>query len=152
MMFSIITPTLQRESLIRCCQSVDLQTFKDYEHIVWIDSDEINCELFKSIQDDKRFIYSSKRKHGHYGNHARNCAWKAAKGNYVIWLDDDNWCDDVVIIPEMLALGIDVVSAPYTNKRQPQRWVHQHLPAQGINRHLAAGPPPRDELLEVAGR
>ena len=91
MIFSIVTPTLQRQSLIRCCQSVDLQTFRDYEHIVWIDSEEINCELFKSIQDDKRFIYSSKRKHGNFGNHARNCAWRAAKGEYVIWLDDDNF-------------------------------------------------------------
>lgn len=70
---------------------------------------------------------------------------------HVLWLDDDQWAEDVAIVPELLALGVDVVGAPYTNKRQPLRWVHQDLPAQGINRYFAAGPPPREGLVEVAG-
>ena len=61
---------------------------------------------------------------------------------HVLWLDDDNWCDDVAIVPEMMALGVDVVSAPYTNKRQPLRWIHQHLTPQA---------PIEGDLLEVAG-
>jgi hypothetical protein len=61
---------------------------------------------------------------------------------HILWVDDDNWCDDPAIVPEMLALGVDVVSAPYTNKRQPLRWVHQQLsPAAS----------PVGDLLEVAG-
>ena len=61
---------------------------------------------------------------------------------HVLWVDDDNWCDDVTIVPEMLELGVDVVSAPYTNKRTPLRWIHQHLtpPAPTVG-----------DLLEVAG-
>ena len=61
---------------------------------------------------------------------------------HVLWLDDDQWAEDVAIVPELLALGVDVVGAPYTNKRQPLRWVHQVLspPAE-----------PGGKLLEVAG-
>jgi hypothetical protein len=49
------------------------------------------------------------------------------EASHVLWLDDDNWCDDIEIIPEMVALGLDVVGAPYTNKRHPMRWVHLQL-------------------------
>jgi hypothetical protein len=61
---------------------------------------------------------------------------------HVLWVDDDQWCDDVAIVSEMLALGLDVVGAPYTNKRMPTRWVHQRL---------FSNPPPQGDLLEVAG-
>jgi hypothetical protein len=44
---------------------------------------------------------------------------------HVLWWDDDNWPEDARVVPEMMALGLDVVAAPYTNKRQPMRWVHQ---------------------------
>ena len=61
---------------------------------------------------------------------------------HVLWVDDDNWCDDVAVIPEMLALGVDVVSAPYTNKRTPLRWIHQHLTPPALM---------QGDLLEVSG-
>jgi hypothetical protein len=61
---------------------------------------------------------------------------------HVLWLDDDNWCDDIEIIPEMVALGVDVVTAPYTNKRLPQRWLHEHLTPPAML---------KGSLLEVAG-
>jgi hypothetical protein len=61
---------------------------------------------------------------------------------HVLWLDDDQWTDDLAIIPEMIALGVDVVSAPYTSKRQPLRWTH---------RHLSPIPLPVGDMQEVAG-
>jgi hypothetical protein len=61
---------------------------------------------------------------------------------HVLWLDDDQWCEDVEIIPEMMNLGVDVVSAPYTNKKQPLHWVHRDLTPQ---------PAMQGDLLEVAG-
>lgn len=61
---------------------------------------------------------------------------------HVLWLDDDQWVDDVGVVAELLALGVDVVGAPYTNKRQPLRWVHQHLQPPAA---------PVGDLLEVAG-
>ena len=61
---------------------------------------------------------------------------------HVLWLDDDQWVEDVAVVAEMLALGVDVVGAPYTGKRQPLSWVHRHMPGPPV----AMGP-----LLEVAG-
>lgn len=61
---------------------------------------------------------------------------------HVLWVDDDNWPDDPRIVPEMLELGVDVVGAPYTNKRPPLHWVHRPLMPPAT---------PIDKLLEVAG-
>lgn len=44
---------------------------------------------------------------------------------HVLWWDDDQWPEDVSIVRDMIALGLPVVGAPYTNKRHPVRWVHQ---------------------------
>jgi hypothetical protein len=44
---------------------------------------------------------------------------------HVLWWDDDQWPEDVRIVPEMMALDLPIVAAPYTNKRQPMRWIHQ---------------------------
>jgi hypothetical protein len=69
---------------------------------------------------------------------------------HVLWLDDDQWVEDVAIIPEMIATGADVIGAPYTNKRHPLRWVHQQL----VPRLGGAGDAIVEQgraLLEVAG-
>lgn len=44
---------------------------------------------------------------------------------HVLWWDDDQWPEDVTVVPEMMALGLDVVGGAYTNKRAPVRFVHQ---------------------------
>ena len=46
----------------------------------------------------------------------------------LLFWDDDQWPQDVGIVGEMMALGLDVVSAPYTNKKDPVRWNHILLP------------------------
>lgn len=65
--FSIITPTIQRESLITCYESVDRQTFKDWRHITQYDIPPT----------------------GDFGNHARHVAWERATGDWILYLDDD---------------------------------------------------------------
>ena len=59
---------------------------------------------------------------------------------YVLWWDSDTWPENRAIVREMMALGVDVVSAPHTNKRPPLRWLHQHLKPR---------PDPVGELQEV---
>lgn len=44
---------------------------------------------------------------------------------HVLFVDDDNWPEDVRIVPEMLALDRPILAAPYTNKKEPMRWVHR---------------------------
>lgn len=48
----------------------------------------------------------------------------APTATHVLHWDDDCWPENVGIVPEMMALGVDVVGACYTNKAQPLHWVH----------------------------
>jgi len=91
--FTIITPTIQRESLIECCKSVDCQYYTHWEHIVMVDRDPLNEELFKQIRTGpftQRRVYKCAREHRNTGNTCRHNAYKYAFGRYVIYLDDDN--------------------------------------------------------------
>ncbi len=44
---------------------------------------------------------------------------------HVLWVDDDQWPEDVTIVPEMVTWCRGVLGAPYTNKKEPLRWVHR---------------------------
>lgn len=90
---SIITPSLQRESLIRCCKSVDSQTYTNWRHIVALDCapEDVNHELVEKIQHPNRTVFCCGRKFGNFGNHARWTAWDMATAGYQIFADDDNF-------------------------------------------------------------
>lgn len=94
MKISIITPTVQRESLIRCCDSVDSQTFENWEHIVAIDSEIINADLRRNILHPRRKMMHMGKCWRNGGNTPRNRAWEWAQGDFVFHLDDDNHLAD----------------------------------------------------------
>jgi glycosyltransferase involved in cell wall biosynthesis len=92
MKFSIITPTLNRESLARCCKSVDNQTLTDqWEHIIQVDSTDLDTDLMKRIEHPQRHIYCCGVHHNDYGNTCRRLAWEQAAGEWLLMLDDDNF-------------------------------------------------------------
>ena len=90
--FSIITPTLQRESLGACCASVDAQSFSYWEHIIVADSSQENFVLgdWHQLRDQRRLLMRSPRVTRQWGNFQRHLAWEWATGEYLIYLDDDN--------------------------------------------------------------
>jgi hypothetical protein len=92
--FTIITPTLQRESLVRCCDSVDGQNFASWQHIVMVDDANKNRDLCMRIKRndemERRWVHKCGRRHGHFGNRCRHDAWLGAMGEYLVMLDDDN--------------------------------------------------------------
>jgi hypothetical protein len=47
---------------------------------------------------------------------------------HVLHWDDDMWPEDLGLIEKMIACDEDFVAAPYTNKREPVRWIHQYIP------------------------
>lgn len=96
--FTIITPTLQRPSLRATCESVDNQTFQDFEHIVVVDGPATQLELLVDIMAPNRSVYISGESYRDGGNTPRNLAWQWAKGDWVIYLDDDNvFADDEIL-------------------------------------------------------
>jgi hypothetical protein len=62
------------------------------------------------------------------------------EATHVLWWDGDQWPEERRIVREMMESGADVIGAPYTNKRQPVRWIH---------RPMRSAPPPVDGVLQV---
>lgn len=91
MRFSIITPTLQRPSLIKCCASVNEQVHQDWQHIVYVDDEDFDTHQIDSVRDKRREFCWDRCKYGNFGNGPRHWAWKETTGDYLIYLDDDNF-------------------------------------------------------------
>lgn len=45
---------------------------------------------------------------------------------HILWWDDDEWPDDIMLIKKMIESGEDLIAAPYTNKFPPIRWLHKY--------------------------
>lgn len=99
--FTIITPTLQRESLKIACSTLDSQTFKDWTHIVVIDCDDWNWPLLDQISRQRRGFMRCEKPHKNGGNTCRHIAWTFASGRYIYYLDDDNYMADATALQRM---------------------------------------------------
>lgn len=92
--FTIITATLQRDSLLRCCTSVDTQldfiAGNIWQHIVIVDGGLLDSQMMNAISHPNRQIIFLGKRSGNFGNTPRHIGWKLATGDYVIYLDDDN--------------------------------------------------------------
>lgn len=94
MRYTIMTPTLQRKSLIRACESINSQTCTDWEHLVIYDGDVFNNDLLSAIEHPNRRIIqcTAPNKTRHIvGNACRHCVYEQAKGDYLFNLDDDDY-------------------------------------------------------------
>ena len=95
---SVIIPVYNVESyLSRCLDSVLNQTYKDIEIILIDDGSTDNslkiCNKYQ--KKDKRIKVISNTNHG--VSYTRNCGIDAAKGNYIIFIDSDDYIDNRMI-------------------------------------------------------
>jgi glycosyltransferase involved in cell wall biosynthesis len=94
-LFSIIVATHKRPVLLqRCLESIRSQNFQDFEIIVVIDTvDARSFEIVSQlIRDDDIFI----KHNGEYGPaSSRNLGLDAAKGEWIVFLDDDDRFADI---------------------------------------------------------
>jgi glycosyltransferase involved in cell wall biosynthesis len=98
---SVIIPTYNRAHLVtKSIDSVQRQTFKDYEIIVVDDGGNDNTSELLQLRYGKRIVYI--RKHRNQGlSAARNTGVGAARGEYIAFLDDDDqW------LPEKLEMQL----------------------------------------------
>lgn len=86
---SVVIPTHNRAHLIgQAIDSVLAQTYKDYEIIVVDDGSTDNTrELLSEYWDSISYIYQENQG----ASAARNTGIKVAKGNYISFLDSDDW-------------------------------------------------------------
>jgi hypothetical protein len=93
--FSIITPTYNRAQYLgEMIESVQAQTFEDYEHIIVDDgSTDNSAELLqKAEESDNRIKVITQENRGRSA--ARNVGLDIAQGKYICFLDsDDFWRD-----------------------------------------------------------
>jgi glycosyltransferase involved in cell wall biosynthesis len=98
MRFTIITPTILRPSLIQACQSIDSQTFTDWEHIVMVDRPPI---WLHHLDHPQRWVHECHTSHNNGGNTCRHNAWELAQGDYVYYCDDDNYLADENVLRDV---------------------------------------------------
>ena len=91
-LFSIVIPTYNRADLLRrCLDSIEAQTYKNWEAIVVDNYSEDNTEEVIKSFNDERIIYIKNHNYGVIAV-SRNKALDVAKGDWVAFLDsDDCW-------------------------------------------------------------
>lgn len=118
--FSIIIPNYNSENTIRkCLDSVLSQTFKDYEVIIVDDmSTDNSVEIIKEYVDlyyDKINLIQLNKKA--YNGGTRNIGVFNAVGNYILFLDCDDWIyskDSLKAIYEVASISkSDLIRLPY---------------------------------------
>lgn len=90
--FSIITPTILRATADRTMASVDAQTSDDYEHIVIVDGLYPQSAIVHARWKSKlrRFIGLATR-YNDCGATPRNIGVQEARGEFIVYLDDDDY-------------------------------------------------------------
>lgn len=91
--FSIITATLGRPSLFDACASIDRQAYHNWEHIVVADvsKEDFNGSLVPKHPNRLVVHLDEPYPHNDYGNKAKNVAYDYINGDYILYLDDDNY-------------------------------------------------------------
>lgn len=95
MLFSIIIAAYNVEQcIVKCLKSVESQTCKDYEVIIIDDgSTDRTGELIQSFIRNKKTFRLIYQKNSGLGE-ARNTGLSVAKGEYLIFIDGDDWIEN----------------------------------------------------------
>lgn len=107
MRYSIVTPTICRQSLLRLCESIDDQTQRDWEHLVVIDMPRDHLTrrqrniLGRIPERLNRIFFYCDRRHKNYGHTCRHQVWEQAKGDYILYIDDDDYLADGDVLKEL---------------------------------------------------
>ena len=102
-MLSVILPTYNRSGIVsRAIKSVVSQSFKDIELIIIDDGSEDDTERSIKSHADKRIKYFKQANKG--PGSARNRGILLSKGEYLAFLDSDDWWDKEKLSIQMKAM------------------------------------------------
>lgn len=122
MRYTIITPSLVRPTLKRLCDSIDAQTNGDWEHIVAVDKGlkdctELDRSILKSVEDPRRRFHFYEEKHANdCGNSARRKAFPSARGEYIFYIDDDDYLADNKVLETLSTVTADWAIFPVLSR------------------------------------
>jgi glycosyltransferase involved in cell wall biosynthesis len=92
---SIITPTIGTKYLQKCVDSVNKQTYNNVQHLIVIDGKEHRKKAEQQIYHDADvLVLPYNTGHDQYNGHRiYGASTFFIKGDYVIFLDEDNWIE-----------------------------------------------------------
>ncbi|MFT4544897.1 MAG: glycosyltransferase involved in cell wall biosynthesis [Bacteroidia bacterium] len=115
--FSVVTPTFNRGQFLgKAIESVQAQTISDYEHIIVDDGSVDNTEeLVKEYSlADSRIIYIKQKNRGR--SIARNIGMKRAQGDYVCFLDSDDFWRSNHLAAIKVSIGLNAPPSLYVTQ------------------------------------
>ena len=132
-LFSVIIPTFNRaHTLTKCIESVLHQEFQDYELIIINDgSTDTTSELLENYKNHPKVKVIHQKNHG--VSHARNRGIEIGQGDYIAFLDsDDFWHDNKLLKqsnyikdnPETMILHCDEIWIRNDKRVNPKK-IHQ---------------------------
>lgn len=133
---SIIVPTFNNEEYIqKCLMSLIKQTLKEIEIIVINDGSTDYTPSIASVfaSEDKRIVYISQKNAG--PSKARNEGLKIAKGEYIAFVDADDWIEEDFIEKLYEAItrnDCDVAVATIIRKRKNSQKYRVHYTEENI--------------------
>ena len=95
MLFSLIVPFYNVEKYIRkCLGSIDAQTCRDFEVILVDDgSKDATVQIVEEFINGREAQYNLIRQNNRGLSGARNTALKYATGEYLVFIDSDDWIE-----------------------------------------------------------
>lgn len=109
--FSIIVPIYKVEDYLKkCIESILNQTYTDFELLLIDDGSPDNCPSICDYyaQLDKRIVVIHKENQGLVA--ARNTGIKTAKGDYICYVDGDDWIEPT-LLEKVTTKGLDMCDA-----------------------------------------
>ena len=92
MKYSFITPTYNRHaSLKKSIDSVIAQNYSNWEILICSDGEDKMVETIITEYNDERIKYFYTKSTNFFGTHQRNYLLEKTTGDYIIFLDDDNY-------------------------------------------------------------
>jgi glycosyltransferase involved in cell wall biosynthesis len=140
MRFAIITPTIGRETLVRCLMTMANSVYKDYVHFVVGDGPQTVWVKKKAFKYNAVYLETPKSE-GFYGTAPRNLALETIESgkygpfDYILYVDDDN----VLLEPTLY----NIVHGPAKEKRPDIIW----WPVLFTNKYMT-----RYDLLPKGGK
>lgn len=93
--FTVITPTILRPTLAETCRSIDSQGYGNWQHIIAVDVPAGRIRpaqraLLDGLRHPNRTILFCEVAHRNVGNTCRHRAFAHVRGDYLLYLDDDD--------------------------------------------------------------
>lgn len=94
--FTVITPTILRPTLADTCRSIDTQGYGNWQHIVVVDVPDREIrpeqrELLDGLRHPNREFMFCEVAHRNVGNTCKHSAFPRVRGDYLLYLDDDDF-------------------------------------------------------------